>query len=284
MKIIESPDSWASVYSSLEEARLSADSSNAIDGASKIETTSSWAGTANWEEASLLVKEGAVDLGNRIARESSRVATALFSKTHKTDVAYDVQGQVIDMGRYLEGDPYCVLNLEMPEASHHKTCEIVVNMTCASSTRSESILNRGIAIAVIVKTLEAQGISCRLWATYGFNKGGKTVSAWVKFKEYTEPLRLHQLAFLACHPASLRRFGFALGEVAPQKLRTTIGISNNSGYGRASEAFMWGKIPVVLAKTLYFPIADNREEFETVGEAKNFCERIVNKKMERVYK
>ena len=122
------------------------------------------------------------------------------------DVEYDVVGDFIDIGRYLEGQPECfgVAVNGNPDGLH---VNLIVN-TCAVYHVKESIINLVQARTLrLVDWMEHQGIRCRVTAI----ESTSCSHIEVIVKDYDDPVDINQLA-VAGHSDFLRRVCFLINE------------------------------------------------------------------------
>lgn len=282
MRIVQTPKTYAYHFESMEEAWAFADKAPAVyQGklSGKTVNDGSWSGAKNWPEALALAKEGDAKLGEKIKNESSKLASYIFSTIEKSDVAYDVQGQVIDMGKYLNGDPECCLRLDVPDSGISRVLDIGVITSVACGIEPEQIQRRGIVIATVVKTLESLGISCRLNLALCNYSDNVEIQVWLKFKDFGEPLRLNQLAFALTSPTICRRLGFVLVEAAPKPFCDLA----RKGYGSAMKFKDWHekeKIPV-KGNWLEFPILNYNSRVNSDEGAREWAIEIVKNKLNK---
>lgn len=241
----------------------------------------SFSGSANWEEAVKLASEGDPKLGTEIQRESAKIASSIFASMPKPDIAYAVSGQVIDMGKFLNGEPECCLNLEVPDSGNQRILDLVVNGTVNCGQDKEHITNRGIAIATVIKTLESLGVSIRLFITFCCHRDQGEAQTWIKFKDYGEPLKINQLAFALAHPSMARRIVFGIVETAPKSVRDTVGIRMDGGYGACKDMSVWNSVSDLPCQPgyLYMPVLNSQRHFYTLENSRTWAEMIIKEQL-----
>src|SRR3990167_8547087 len=111
MKIIENAETFQGRFYSFGEflAYLKSNPPAFSGASSRMERDAEWAGTRTFEEAVALAETGDAEIGRIIQKESAKMSSLIFGSIPKPDVAYSVRGQVIDVGKYLDGIPECVL-------------------------------------------------------------------------------------------------------------------------------------------------------------------------------
>lgn len=127
------------------------------------------------------------------------------------DVAYDVTGDWIDMGAYMDGTPECMGSIT-PQHVIKDTVTIVVNATAHAGISELSIRIRGAAITALIERLQDEyevnlivGISNDTWK-------GRMEVAW--YIDLSDEFSRDVVAFAVAHPGFLRRAFFALLEQA----------------------------------------------------------------------
>lgn len=121
-------------------------------------------------------------------------------------VNYDVVGDYIDMGRYMEGIPEAWGSMRMGNARNRRV-NIMVNTSQAHYVNHKDILRRGERVLRLVDALEAGGVRTELTVM----ESAKTNHVEVLLKRHDEPLTISDLA-VASHPEFLRRIIFRVIE------------------------------------------------------------------------
>lgn len=208
--------------------------------ASTRENGVAFSGVENWQAAEKLATEGWHEGALRL---KDGMTQAVRSKAGARKLAVrtvremDVAGDECDVALYCAGE---VENMatEVRTFARGKTVKIVRCAVSFSSAVSARVIERyAVAVACAVQRIEASGHRVELWATKScaqVSSGGNTPSEGVVFSMATKikgaDSRLHpaQLAF-ACHPAFLRRLGFAVLE--REKGAAEILCTSAYGYG-----------------------------------------------------
>jgi hypothetical protein len=121
-------------------------------------------------------------------------------------VEYDVTGDYIDMGRYMEGIPEVMGTMHGGNARNRRV-SIVINLNQYAGINHEVITHRGERILRLVDALEGGGIRCQLTAI----ESSECDHVEVILKHHAEPLTISDLAVVA-HPEFLRRAIFRIIE------------------------------------------------------------------------
>lgn len=121
-------------------------------------------------------------------------------------VDYDVTGDYIDMGRYLEGIPESWGSMHGGQARNRRAT-IVVNLNNSAGMGHETIKHRAERTLRLVDALEAGGIRCELKAI----SSTQCDHVEITIKQHAEPLTIQDLAVVT-HPEFLRRALFRVKE------------------------------------------------------------------------
>lgn len=135
------------------------------------------------------------------------------------ELVWDVQGDFLDVGRFLEGEPESMGSLTNGNP-RNKRVNIVVNVDWIWSTDKEDINRRSSRIVRLVDWLESQSIRTSITAVASSQDSHFELVA----KQFDEPLDLNDLAVLA-HSDFLRRVIFRFDEYSQ---------TWSSGYGHAT--------------------------------------------------
>ena len=115
------------------------------------------------------------------------------------DVFYDVTGDYLDIGRFMEGEPEDFGNSVMGNP-HRVFASITINLAAAKWTTAEYIVHKQKRILRLVDWLEQYGIRTEIKALLFTDAG----SVRVTVKEHQDPFDLNHLA-IAMHPDFMRR-------------------------------------------------------------------------------
>jgi len=119
---------------------------------------------------------------------------------------YDVTGDTLDVGKYLDGEPEVFASLTDGQP-RGKRVHIALNMSAGSSTNSADMLARQKRIVRLVDWLETQQIRVKLTGIASSFCAHTEIVA----KQYHEPLDLNDIAVLS-HPSFFRRLYFRVLE------------------------------------------------------------------------
>lgn len=123
-----------------------------------------------------------------------------------TMVEYDVVGDFIDMGRYMEGIPESVGTMHAGNARNRRV-NLMINLNQWARIQEEDIRHRGERILRLIDALEAGGIRTQLIAI----DSNECAHTEIIIKRHEEPLTISDLAVVT-HPDFKRRIIFRIDE------------------------------------------------------------------------
>lgn len=121
-------------------------------------------------------------------------------------VEYDVTGDFIDMGRYMEGIPEVVGSMRGGNARNRRV-NIITNLSTSSGINQKVIKHRGERTIRLIDALEAGGVRTMLTAI----ESTECNHTEVIVKRHEEPLTIADVAVVT-HPEFLRRILFRVKE------------------------------------------------------------------------
>ena len=165
--------------------------------------------------------DGALELarfGWSAGREQLLDATGAANKSWSNcgvELVHDVVGAAADVGAYLMGDPYNMLNLddEVPAP----VVSIAVPVAMAARVNARSFVNAGAGILSACQALEAAGYSVEIRAYMSAVSDDKTTALLneITIKRAGGVIDYDAVAFALTHPAMCRRVEFAWSETLP---------------------------------------------------------------------
>lgn len=146
---------------------------------------------------------------------------------------FDVTGSAIDMGRFLDGEPECMIEFhEEHAATQGNMVTVLVNASYAGMVSSRKIAEQGAAICALVEALGKLNRSVEIWMEDLTVVGRNMHSTLVKVKDATDYMDSDQLMFCMGHAAFLRRLCFAVMEMMDVQYHDRFNTGN--GYGAAA--------------------------------------------------
>lgn len=190
------------------------------------------------------------------------------------EVQYDVIGDYIDIGRYMEGVPEAFGQFEMVD--NKKTeINVLVNTTASWQVSEDTIYNRGACIINLLDLLQQRYHSVNLqFIWHCENSGFKLDAQDAKYLSIILDIDLKNtfskdaIVFILANTGYIRRCCFSVYEILGNK-------PDMMGYGRVCEYAEYNK-----DNTIYFPhlsTADNTHlPYIDIQSAKEEIERIIN--------
>jgi hypothetical protein len=147
---------------------------------------------------------------------------------------------MIDMGRYIEGDPECFMELQDSDECRkdgQKIVRIVYNCSASAGVNSDVLYKRGAMCLALVDLLEMTGVRVELEVGEGVGDyDNNKFEIRFTVKRSDEALDMDRLAFCIANPDFLRRICFRWEETATtQKVREQFGFTRYGGYGIPAE-------------------------------------------------
>lgn len=122
------------------------------------------------------------------------------------NIEYDVVGDYIDMGRFMEGVPESMGTMHNGNARNRRV-NLIINLNQIHYIKHEEITHRGERILRLVDALEAGGVRTQLTGI----SSNECLHVEVNLKHHDEPLTISDLA-VTTHPEFLRRIAFRFCE------------------------------------------------------------------------
>lgn len=211
---------------------------------SRREGRSDWAGSESFGQAVDMLRGGwnehrdAVEQAMAAVMDDPAIEEMI---SRRFAWQYDYAGGMADIGRFVTGEPECMLAPVMTESRQpDAVVRIVITGGAPANVDTETIVQRGIVVAALVDVLQKLGRGVEVWwAAVNTPGGGSSSRArradLVKVKSTDEPLDVDDLLFVTASPAMLRRFGFALREMETTANRNKWQITEYGNYGQSAD-------------------------------------------------
>lgn len=186
----------------------------------------SWTKEDSFEEAIESATRGDIETGNSIVPS---YLDCVDSSTRKATNYYDVSGDSVDIGRFLSGNPECMINRGK---KGKPLVTVVYNATQSAFVDEASVRGKGRAILTLVTSLEQSGYSVAVVAIIASTGSSRPdFIASIKIKDHSEYIDLAKLGYWLVSSSVGRRVGFRLKELSDPTTQMTIG----RAYGRPVE-------------------------------------------------
>ncbi|KKN60707.1 hypothetical protein LCGC14_0529060 [marine sediment metagenome] len=195
-----------------------------------------WAGTATYAEALHLAERGWPEGVDKVHRMAVELSDKIIKKLNVPELVYDVVGDELDIGRYVEGDPEDFMTLTAQEEwQEPKILHVVANIGASAMVEADTMLRKGAAVVALVDALEQHGKRVIIDIVATATSGDRQIVTTVRIKDADAPVQLANLVFLIAHAASPRRLMFSAWEHAPETVRRAVGVFPMGGYGSPSD-------------------------------------------------
>lgn len=148
---------------------------------------------------------------------------------------HDVAGSMVDIGRYLSGEPECMLEFApLPTPAAGRVITLCASVSVSGAISADTLKRRGAAIAALAFALERLGFNTELYAddsSEGGSYKGHTALAQTRVlikgaNDYLDPAKV---MFGYAHPGMLRGLLIPIMHSYPKALHRAMGVG--SGYG-----------------------------------------------------
>lgn len=191
--------------------------------------------TASLQDACELATKGWSDVRPQVDKLFGELESSISNTLDEQfNIRFDYSGDSVDMGRYMSGDPECMIDyVSEPQARMGRVIKVMVNVANSARITTKQILDRGVVVVALLDVLNKLGVGVELWTEMAIADGGvdsgKRFSQLVKIHDSSEMLDVDSTMFAIAHPSMLRRIGFGSIE---QGVRSDLA---NSCYGYPSK-------------------------------------------------
>jgi hypothetical protein len=201
------------------------------------ESWKEWSGTDTFEDAIKLARNGWDEGINEIQKYSAELSEELIGLLHIPEVHYDVVGDQLDIGRFVNDEPEQFMTLVPAEIEREPMLlKMGVNFAASQGVPQKTMITRGAAVVALIDALEKHGKRVQVDAistafdlfSYGDTFG---IETRVRLKEFGDPLQLANLVYVLAHPSAHRRLAFGSWEHAKGSMRRWLGVFAGGEYG-----------------------------------------------------
>lgn len=240
MRAFQHDTHWYEVFDTYHEFVDYANGNNITKGASSQNGSEDFTGTASFADAVTLARYGYTEVRPQVEALMEIMEERLAERFGNRFVTeYAVCGGSVDMGKFVTGEPECMLDwAQEPAASMGRVVKVVIAGSVSWQIEKEWIMSRGTAVLALVDTLHKLGVGVEVWWESTVS-GGRTpdeanrFTTAVKLHDSSEPMDIDNLMFALAHPSMLRRMVFSVQEQS--RYRKEQGAHDGSGYGRPED-------------------------------------------------
>jgi hypothetical protein len=201
-------------------------------GVSKSRTM--FTGTESFQQADDYMKSVKIwEEGREKFLKSKLVVDSVYGTQVEQSYYHDVAGSVVDMGRYLDGEPECMIEFTQTEVElRGKILDIYFDLVVSGGMSTNAMTNYGIGVYSIVDALEQEGYRVNLYVcgTWEFQDRKEVVT--IKIKTSEQHLEMNQMLYCIAHPSFCRRHLFSWYDKQPK---------NKYGRGQPQELKLFKK-------------------------------------------
>lgn len=182
---------------------------------------SHYGGTKDLEDCLELARKGWPHGRDKLVKFKGELDNIVTGGVIKADTYIAEAGDEVEIGRYLDHEPECMINYRMREFSGGKggrVAKLLVNVTSSAGIDSPMAYLRGAVALSFIDALERYGYRVELWiGEVGIQDGSASIFLRTCLKKAQEDYDIDLVAFAMCHPAVQRRMFFRLYEQVPQE-------------------------------------------------------------------
>jgi hypothetical protein len=170
--------------------------------------------TASLQDACELATKGWSDVRPQVDKLFGELEASIAMVLDESySIRFDYSGDSVDMGRYMSGDPECMMDyVTEPQARMGRVIKIMVNVANSARITPKQIMDRGVVVVALLDVLNKLGVGVELWTEMAiadkYVDDGKRFSQLVKIHDSSEMLDVDSTMFAIAHPSMLRRIGF----------------------------------------------------------------------------
>lgn len=227
------PSSLAPVVRLRDMGALVAEAQKELGGGNRASRTGSqkFTHTTSFDHAVELATNGWPEGAARVRRLAKELRLKMPMQPMQSTY-YDIAGSYVDVGRYLEGEPECMVDFREEPTKRH-TFRVGFNVCVNGGVDAREIEANGAALCVLIDRLESIGVRVEVTA---FDQCAPVCVLATTVKECDQPLDLDRVTFALAHPSFLRRLGFGWRDGRPVEERNAMhawdfGSGKPSGYG-----------------------------------------------------
>lgn len=189
--------------------------------------------TDDMGQAVALAKEGWSEVRDKVRLIADGITHDFSDRIEERHTPnYDVTGGSVDVGRFLMGEPECMIDFIVePVASIGKVVHVMYNGSVSGSVSTEALSLRGATCLALIDVLEALGYSTVVDVQFPVRNAREGKAAvTIRLKNSDEIYDADSLTFAIAHPSMLRRLIFGWWDGVDAKFQQSYGIGNTYGY------------------------------------------------------
>lgn len=195
---------------------------------------------------------------------------------------FDVAGAEVDMGRYMAGEPECMVeSMPMKVMRTGRVIKIAVPVCYPSTIHAETVKKRGAAVMALVNAFTMMQHPVEIYAGIAI-QGDRAVggikhrlSYSIKVQDADQPLNMGRVMYALAHPTMLRHLGFIAEHQEDAAAQSAFRVG--SSYGHPSYAVEIDDLNINVENAIILPpLMSNSgwEEAEAVAWIKSQLKKI----------
>lgn len=229
-----------------------------------------FSGVSSFSEAVNRAKAGLPEVGVRALDASKSLTDAVSRQIEAIDMhsVFDVSGAYVDMGRFVTGEPECMIENYIQTTNTQKpVVTIVCNVAASAGVDKRDLEERGRLVVALVKAIEMSGRTTELFAdftcTHHWSEPKDYFRVSVKVKNASAPLDMGAVMYAFSDPSMLRVLCFNAMHEMPKDMRQRYSVPGCYGYPAKGENYVaesYGADAVYIPATR---LGDNAEKLVT---------------------
>lgn len=190
--------------------------------------------TSSYRDALDLAQNGWPEGIAQIKELSAQIFDLISHKIIRYDPYHDVEGAMIDIARYIDGEPECWIAFEENKTQAPASSDLITlvfNASASAGVRTEVMERKGAAITALTECLEFAGKRVKVVFVGCTSRHSKSGEFFVTIKEFDQPLDMDRLAFALIHPSMFRRLTLRCIELMPEAYQCIA----NTSYGSPAD-------------------------------------------------
>lgn len=192
-------------------------------------------GDESWGETIARADNGYVDVRPEVDAMTDKISAHIAPTLQPAfEMFFDVSGGMVDVGRYLVGEPECMVETRLVEiAKPGRVVTILIHGGMLGSVSTADFIKRGVAIVALVESLERMQHSTEIWLEVSSSMDGEwdreILTHLIKLKDASDVLDVDSLMFAVAYPGRHRRISFAVRELERVEFGMRVGVTRDSG-------------------------------------------------------
>lgn len=220
-----------------------------------------WCGSNTFDQAYDLARNGWTEQAHAMSKATKPLFAKIVGLIEKPMIRYNVEGHAIDIGRYVDGLPECVMQFTHTlDKGGKSVVRVVYNVGANCGINTDTMIRKGTLVFTLCRLLEFHGSRVQLEVTeYTKHEDSGNTIITTLVKEPSQPFDPGRLAFALCNPSMLRRFHFGILETAEPHILSAISIPGGYGYAREFPPALKPKCDIYIPAGMGINMMDHKQ-------------------------